>query len=44
MCRVIASVFVKAVILLSLGTVTVWTVLLVMDKVKVPMCDVCWVV
>lgn len=43
-CRTISSVFVKVVIVLSLGTIITWTVLLVLNQVTVPICDACWVV
>lgn len=43
-CKKISGIFVKGVILLSIFTMLVWSVLLYFNLVKVPMCDICWIV
>jgi len=42
-CKSIASIFVKSVILLSLSTMIIWTILIEFLYVSVPKCTICWV-
>ena len=42
-CKTISNYFVKAVIILSLLTMVVWTLVLLFLTVDVPSCNFCWV-
>ena len=44
LCKKVANYFVRGVIILSLGTMLVWSLILVMGWVKLEECLVCWVV
>ena len=44
MCKKIANVFVKGVVILSIATMVVWTLILELDLTKVPVCNVCWII
>ena len=42
-CKTISNYFVKAVIILSLMTILVWTLILMFMTVDVPACNICWI-
>jgi len=44
LCNRITSVFVKAVIMLSVSTMAVWAVLLYFEVTTVPICTACWII
>ena len=44
LCKKIANYFVKGVIILSSGTMFVWSLILVSGRVQVPVCNVCWII
>jgi Cu+-exporting ATPase len=44
LCRTVASLFVRGVVVLSCLTMAVWTLLLLLGVTAVETCDVCWVV
>ena len=43
MCKTISSYFVKGVIIISLLTVAAWTLVILIFKVHLPTCDICWI-